>query len=175
MKQLKRWLEGSSIALLSWVLVGTLVLGVPVPAHATTDPTQVYKRWEQERASGGQYVVYEWAFCSGAPTGRGLTALSAYRDAGGHVGSYEHENICYDSWGSWQSLEQKARFDWFDCRNWVDANVRSVPGFEVSYDPQDAGLAVFLGIAAAIIGAALILFGSRAENRLAVCGADIRG
>lgn len=176
MKQLKRWLEGSTIALLSWVLVGTLVLGVPVPAHATTDPHQVYERWEREHASGGGYVVYEWAFCSGPATGRGLTAMSAYRKAGGNIGSYEHENQCYDSWGGWQSLEQKARNDWFDCRNWVDTNVRSVPGFEVSdYDSQEAGLAVFLGIFAAIIGAAVYLFGSRAENRLAVCGADIRG
>ncbi|MYE47837.1 MAG: hypothetical protein F4X96_00190 [Gammaproteobacteria bacterium] len=175
MKQLKRWLEGSTIALLSWVLVGTLVLGVPAPVYATTDPHKVYQRWEQERAIGGPYVAYAQPFCSGAATGRGATALTAYRKSGGNAVSYEHENICHDAWGGWQSLEHKANNDWIDCRNWVDTNVRSVPGFEVSYDPEEAGYAAFLVIFATIIGAAVVLFGTRAENRLAVCGATLRG
>ena len=114
-KKFKRWLEGGTVALMSWVLVGTLILGVPMKAQAGT---HVYHEWEAQYAMGAEIVLWPAEDCKGDAEARGSTALSVFRkmNASGWT-SWSSNGYCMDEAGI--DLRSQAETDWQDCRVYV--------------------------------------------------------
>ncbi len=131
MQRLKKWLEGSAIAL---ILAGTLTLGIPTQAqaHGLTLHSSWYSIWENQGALSrmmGPWSTFEDRDCTGPTRGRGATALTAYMQGGPGTTSYSNQSGCHNKGSfrasglhpamSFNDLRSKARDDWDDCRAWA--------------------------------------------------------
>ena len=167
------------MALLSWTLVVSLVLGMSVPAYASS-PQSLFTTWEGQSANRANYEAYDRSFCSDFVVGRGITALSALRKAGGYAGSYSKDNVCMDVWGGWNDLETSAQTDWQDCRMWVDANLY-MRGWDINvgngYAHIAIGVTVFvLGVVVgSYYGDFINEYRARRDAQDMICGASVRG
>ena len=178
MGRIKNWLEGTTLALISWAMVVTLSLSISIPAHA--DVGSLFTTWEHQSTNRGNYEAYDRAFCTDVVVGRGITALSAYRKSGGFGVSYSVDGQCMDTWGGWNSLEDAARDDWDECRDWVDANF-----YMRSWDINTGNNLIGIGITVAIFVLGIAVgyaygefvdeYKARRQAKDMICGSSVDG
>lgn len=108
MKRAKQWLEGGGIAVLSCVLVGSLILAVPRPAHA------IFGHHFPGESLTGKVTYYGWTRqnCQGFPM-QG-SALSIYNRVGAW-GSYSRNSSGLPCKNDILFLRGEARREWRAC------------------------------------------------------------